>query len=850
MDKALYLIKFIHQKKAEKKNILILQNSPFMNEKWYFTTYPEAKGKAKNAAEHYLKYGWKEGKKPCATFDGNAYLRLNPDVAKAKINPLLHYEKSGKEEGRSWLNLPETSSQKETKIPVDENYQLILKSTFFDKKWYLAQNPDVAAAGLDPIKHYLTVGWKENRLCTPVFDGKAYLRLNPDVARAKMNPLLHYEKHGKKEGRTWVEKEEKPLCAINHFFSVIVASYNYQDYIKKTLDSLVNQTYTNFEVIVVDDGSTDNSVKVIKKYVKKYSFIHLYQHKKGENKGLPETVYLGLTKSKGEYIAFCESDDYWDPAHLEAVNNKINSGKNVQIIVNDVETFGNKERCFDMAKVIYHRKQEIISQNGLISDEKFTLSNYILTFSACCVASSLLRTCNFLDVPKKTALDWWLWRQICYQNRIYFIDKKLTYWRLHLSYNIRDIKGEEQKHTEFVDKLNKIMEKRKYNSIYQNNGKLTDIDDFQILESKANRKRLIERIKKGDWKNIKVCYISTTQQVRRPIGDGSVRYRCYHPAEALSAQGAFVTITPHTNFLNALSYYYDIYIFHRPCKAETNIIRILKNLGKIVIADYDDLIFGNQEAAIQSSLYKNSKLPLKQITAAFQCNLEALLEFNFVSVSTEGLKKEVLNVHPHAKVFVVHNFIPESIMNISQKIQARNQPKDKNLLMYCTGTLSHNLDFESIEDVLLSCLEKDKNLKLLIFGVLTASEKLQKTNRVFFHNVVDYWHLFNSMSATAFTLAPLEMPSRFNNCKSNVKFLESSVAGATLFATPIEDMTRIRKAAITLCSTPQEWENAVLSRHQINIQENIKHNFDYVLNNCSTVTFMNEIKNIFNHTEF
>ena len=108
------------------------------------------------------------------------------------------------------------------------------------------------------------------------------------------------------------------------FISVIVASYNYEAYIRETLDSLVSQDYNAFEVIVVDDGSKDNSCEIIKEYANKYPNFYFYQHDGGVNKGLAETVKLALSKAKGDYVAFCESDDYWTSNHLSVLSSAIN----------------------------------------------------------------------------------------------------------------------------------------------------------------------------------------------------------------------------------------------------------------------------------------------------------------------------------------------------------------------------------------------------------------------------------------------------------------------------------------------------------------------------------------------
>jgi hypothetical protein len=74
-------------------------------------------------------------------------------------------------------------------------------SPLFDAAWYLRTYPDVAAAGADPVEHYLAFGAAEGRDPGPEFDTDAYLRANPDVAEAGVNPLLHYIDFGRQEGR-------------------------------------------------------------------------------------------------------------------------------------------------------------------------------------------------------------------------------------------------------------------------------------------------------------------------------------------------------------------------------------------------------------------------------------------------------------------------------------------------------------------------------------------------------------------------------------------------------------------------------------------------------------------------
>ena len=91
--------------------------------------------------------------------------------------------------------------------------------------------------------------------------------------------------------------------------SVIIPVYNTQKFLIKCLDSIERQEYKNLEVIVVNDGSTDESEKIIKKYNEKYDNIKYY---KKENGGLSDTRNYGLDKSTGDYICFIDSDDYID----------------------------------------------------------------------------------------------------------------------------------------------------------------------------------------------------------------------------------------------------------------------------------------------------------------------------------------------------------------------------------------------------------------------------------------------------------------------------------------------------------------------------------------------------------
>ena len=101
--------------------------------------------------------------------------------------------------------------------------------------------------------------------------------------------------------------------------SVIVPVYNSSDYIGRCIDSVLNQTYNNFELILVDDGSIDNSLSILKEYETKDKRIKVFTQK---NSGPGVARNLGIAKATGDYIVFVDSDDYIDEEYFDLLSKK------------------------------------------------------------------------------------------------------------------------------------------------------------------------------------------------------------------------------------------------------------------------------------------------------------------------------------------------------------------------------------------------------------------------------------------------------------------------------------------------------------------------------------------------
>ena len=96
--------------------------------------------------------------------------------------------------------------------------------------------------------------------------------------------------------------------------SIITASFNSEKYISKTIESIINQSYTNWELLITDDYSTDNTIEIIESYKKKDSRIKIFKLEK--NSGAAVARNNSINNSKGKYLAFLDSDDLWESNKL------------------------------------------------------------------------------------------------------------------------------------------------------------------------------------------------------------------------------------------------------------------------------------------------------------------------------------------------------------------------------------------------------------------------------------------------------------------------------------------------------------------------------------------------------
>lgn len=307
------------------------------------------------------------------------------------------------------------------------------------------------------------------------------------------------------------------------------------------------------------------------------------------------------------------------------------------------------------------------------------------------------------------------------------------------------------------------------------------------------------------------CFVSETGRIEDPLLDPSVRYRCYHPAEALAAEGHQCTVTSAASFFENPSLNHDVYIFHRPNSARANFARMLaalRKFGAVLVADYDDLIFGDEKLALVSSAVKNATLIEERAISAFASNVAGLRQFDKVTASTEPLVERVKEFNPGAEALFAPNVIPPSILAVHKANLTPFVRRPSTSIGYFAGTRSHDKDFPVVEAALYRVLCERPDFNLLVVGPVAVPRGLTALPNVSTAPVVNFLRLPALMTMCATVIAPLEA-SEFNACKSRVKFLEAALGGCRLVASPIPDMRVIGPQHLTLAETMNDWYEAL-----------------------------------------
>ena len=195
--------------------------------------------------------------------------------------------------------------------------------------------------------------------------------------------------------------------------SIITPTFNSEDYIEKTLVSIINQTYKNWELLITDDCSVDNTVDIVKEFINEDERIKLFILEKNSGAGIARNNSIG--NAKGRFISFCDSDDYWLPIKLET---QINFMINKKVEFSFCSYFVINEKGIDLG---------IVEAPSTIGINSILRNNYVGCSTA--VYDTLELGKLYMSSIRKRQ-DWVLWIQLIKKiGEGAGIDKPLAFYR-------------------------------------------------------------------------------------------------------------------------------------------------------------------------------------------------------------------------------------------------------------------------------------------------------------------------------------------------------------------------------------------------------------------------------------
>lgn len=202
--------------------------------------------------------------------------------------------------------------------------------------------------------------------------------------------------------------------------SIIMPCYNAQKTLAKTLDSIFSQTYTSFKLYCINDGSTDNTQSILDEYQNKFKDRMWVLSQK--NKGQTISKNIGIQQSQGEYIAFIDSDDLWDPKKLDIQLSAMRADPEVGLSYTD--------GYYIDADDIQHEK---IGIDPILQGQCFKriLMGNAIVASSVMIRRSIINKIGLFDETLTACENWELWTRIASVCPLKALPDPLTYYRRH-----------------------------------------------------------------------------------------------------------------------------------------------------------------------------------------------------------------------------------------------------------------------------------------------------------------------------------------------------------------------------------------------------------------------------------
>ena len=204
-------------------------------------------------------------------------------------------------------------------------------------------------------------------------------------------------------------------------FSVIVPLYNKAPYVRKALKSIVNQTFQDYEVIIVNDGSTDNSLDIVNELFERFKILNQ------ENVGVAAARNNGVAKSKGEYLCFLDADDWWEPTFLEEMDRLIKEYP-------DAGLYATNYIYYKPGKTHVALK---IERGYMNYPEAYLRGEMPVWTGAACMPRKVFDEMGGFPKGIKLGEDFLLWAKTALRYKVAFCEKSLAYYNNDVPAHLR-----------------------------------------------------------------------------------------------------------------------------------------------------------------------------------------------------------------------------------------------------------------------------------------------------------------------------------------------------------------------------------------------------------------------------
>lgn len=204
--------------------------------------------------------------------------------------------------------------------------------------------------------------------------------------------------------------------------SICIPSYNQGLYVAKTIQSAIDQTYENIEIVIVDDASTDNSMEVINTF-KDTERVVIFGN--SENAGNLGNHHRSFEYSKGDYVVFLHSDDMLMPDFIKKCV-QVFEGYDVGMVATEIDLIDRDDNT--LGYIPFYDNSYIIP--GIKQAKVFLMTNFLCPGQVL-IKRSVFEKVGMFDIRFRTVADWDLWFKICLQSDIAYLNEKLSLRRIH-----------------------------------------------------------------------------------------------------------------------------------------------------------------------------------------------------------------------------------------------------------------------------------------------------------------------------------------------------------------------------------------------------------------------------------